>query len=299
MHTTDTGASQTAMEEAKSCLAVLESWEGLWPGARKCKELLDDLAGTAAEAIKAMSNGQVRPSASQSSSAAVVDTPRIPSHSPSRVPDRRSSLIGVPSAMKSSTHQGRRNRSREVRISPHQVPSFRHDRMFLFYIVASRQFVLIHSFTAISQRARSTSRKRPMHDDGFEELTHNASLATVLSSSYPGRSALSSHTAHPFPLTVILHRHRLCWNTLRNLVLISFQRVPMPSTSRSLQLCNCQPRRRTSITTSLCRRVRRTRDGTVTRPQQLAASTITTLRQRQRRSILHISTSARPPMTFL
>lgn len=71
------------------------------------------------------------------------------------------------------------------------------------------QFVLIR-FTAISQRARSTSRKRPVHDEGFEELSHNASLAGVLSGSYPGRSTLSSHSSpvsahsHPSPPQTVL-----------------------------------------------------------------------------------------------
>lgn len=130
MHTTDLGASQTAMDEAKSCLAVLESWEGHWPGARKCKELLDDLAVTAADAIKAMSNGQVRVNPTQAPLSHGPLAGRIPSQSPTRAADRRTSLVmgGPPSAMKSGQ---RRNRSREVRISPHQVPSYRHDRKFI------------------------------------------------------------------------------------------------------------------------------------------------------------------------
>lgn len=132
MHTTDSGAAQTAMEEAKSCLAVLESWEGHWPGARKCKELLDDLAVTAADAIKGINSGQMRASTSQSSGSNVpaVHHGRIPSQSPSRAPDRRATgpMQAPVSAMKSGQ---RRNRSREVRISPHQIPSYRHDRMCL------------------------------------------------------------------------------------------------------------------------------------------------------------------------
>jgi hypothetical protein len=51
MHVHDTKASVAAMEEAKSCLDAVESWEGIWPGARKCKELLLDLMNTAKEAI--------------------------------------------------------------------------------------------------------------------------------------------------------------------------------------------------------------------------------------------------------
>lgn len=51
MHVQDAKASAVAMEEAKSCLEAVESWEGIWPGARKCKELLIDLMNTAREAI--------------------------------------------------------------------------------------------------------------------------------------------------------------------------------------------------------------------------------------------------------
>lgn len=51
MHVHDPKASAVAMEEAKSCLETVESWEGIWPGARKCKELLLDLMNTAREAI--------------------------------------------------------------------------------------------------------------------------------------------------------------------------------------------------------------------------------------------------------
>jgi len=58
MHVHDPKASAIAMEEAKACLEAVESWEGIWPGARKCKELLLDLMNTAREAImKASRNG--------------------------------------------------------------------------------------------------------------------------------------------------------------------------------------------------------------------------------------------------
>lgn len=51
MHASDPRAATAAMEEAKSTLTALESWEGQWPGARKCKELLIDLINTANDAI--------------------------------------------------------------------------------------------------------------------------------------------------------------------------------------------------------------------------------------------------------
>jgi hypothetical protein len=52
MHCPDPRAAATAMDEAKSCLTALESWEGHWPGARKCKELLAELTHTAEAAIR-------------------------------------------------------------------------------------------------------------------------------------------------------------------------------------------------------------------------------------------------------
>lgn len=52
MHVTDPKAASLAMNEAQSCLPALESWEGHWPGARKCKELLEELMATAREAIQ-------------------------------------------------------------------------------------------------------------------------------------------------------------------------------------------------------------------------------------------------------
>jgi hypothetical protein len=51
MHAPEPRAASAAMDEAKSALAALESWEGRWPGARRCKELLTELTDTATEAI--------------------------------------------------------------------------------------------------------------------------------------------------------------------------------------------------------------------------------------------------------
>jgi hypothetical protein len=55
MHVQDPVAANTAMEEVQSCLGALESWEGIWPGARKVKELLVELVTTAREAIQTTS----------------------------------------------------------------------------------------------------------------------------------------------------------------------------------------------------------------------------------------------------
>jgi len=55
MHASEPRAATAAMEEAKSTLAALETWEGHWPGAKKCKDLLIDLINTASDAIAALS----------------------------------------------------------------------------------------------------------------------------------------------------------------------------------------------------------------------------------------------------
>ncbi|CAE6514327.1 unnamed protein product [Rhizoctonia solani] len=52
MHATDEGAAQTALAEVDSCLTCLESLEDAWPGARRCKELLEDLQNAAKETMK-------------------------------------------------------------------------------------------------------------------------------------------------------------------------------------------------------------------------------------------------------
>ncbi|CCM02825.1 uncharacterized protein FIBRA_04937 [Fibroporia radiculosa] len=176
MHAPDISASQAAMDEATSCLSILESWEGHWPGARKCKELLEDLTATAREAMKRNANGQ---------NGSVRSSMSSHSMSPAALPEGRvSTVIPMPVTERLIKARPRRNRSRDPRFSPH-------------HSVSGLQF------RADSQRARSTSRKRP-HDD---DLVHDANQAVygALSTSYPGRSNLSSHSSpasansHPSP----------------------------------------------------------------------------------------------------
>ena len=52
MHTQDGPASNYAIHEAASCIDVISEWEGHWPGATKCKELLNDLITTARNATQ-------------------------------------------------------------------------------------------------------------------------------------------------------------------------------------------------------------------------------------------------------
>ena len=132
MHTTDLGASRTAMEEARSCLGYLETWEGSWPGARKCKELLDDLIGTASDAIRtAMANqaGMPPPTPSNPSSNPQSNMSSGPASPSPLASGSMAAPINVPSSADRMKH--RRNRSRDPRLSPRLIPQsgyHRHNR---------------------------------------------------------------------------------------------------------------------------------------------------------------------------
>lgn len=145
MHVTDPGASHVAMEEARSCLQVLESWEGHWPGARKCKELLEDLAATASEAIRNATNGQPRGHTPASSSS---------SASPSMRSDTRP--VAMPVSERLIKGRPRRTRSRDVGMSPRQTQNpmhFRADCECLFRCFGSHcahRAFSIHSFYCIA-----------------------------------------------------------------------------------------------------------------------------------------------------
>ena len=80
MHISDKESARSALAEAESCFEVITAWEGIWPGARKCKELLQDLANTAKEAI---SRGPPMQSTREEGSPFVSDisSPRSPSRS--------------------------------------------------------------------------------------------------------------------------------------------------------------------------------------------------------------------------
>lgn len=152
MHTTDLGASQMAMDEAKSCLGILEGWEGYWPGARKCKELLEDLAGTAGEAIRALQNQnpqnqqQQQQNVQTPSNMSNASTPstKISSGTASPSAMQQDTRMAAPTGVPSSSSErmlkskARRNRSRDVRLSPRLVPQsgyHRHDRKSFCYFL--------------------------------------------------------------------------------------------------------------------------------------------------------------------
>lgn len=121
MHTPDPTAAQAAMDEATSCLPMLEQWEAQWPGARKCKELLEEITATAREAMRTnasnRANGSIR-SPTSSTSPIGIPEGRMSAAVPMLVSER---LIKA---------KPRRNRSRDPRFSTHQaIPSmqFRQD----------------------------------------------------------------------------------------------------------------------------------------------------------------------------
>lgn len=89
--------------------------------------------------------------------------------SPSLPEGRMSAAVPMPISERLIRGKMRRNRSRDPRLASISGLQFRPD----------------------SQRARSTSRKRP-HDD---DLVPDSQSFSVLSSSYPGRSSLSNHSS--------------------------------------------------------------------------------------------------------
>jgi hypothetical protein len=124
MHTTDVRAAAVTLEEAKGTLSALETWEGQWPGARKCKELLIEVINTATEAIakhqKDVNSGVVSPTSPTS-----------------RHERRRSVTIGntpttIPPGRVMKPSRTRRNQSRDpgttssrrmAAVSPYRVDS--------------------------------------------------------------------------------------------------------------------------------------------------------------------------------
>lgn len=53
MHAPNPKTASSSLDTARSSLVALQAWEGHWPGARKCRELLNDLTNTAVEAMNA------------------------------------------------------------------------------------------------------------------------------------------------------------------------------------------------------------------------------------------------------
>lgn len=138
MHCPDARTAAVAMDEAKSCLTALESWEGHWPGARKCKELLMELTNTAEEAIR-KSSGDTRQGQMM---------PMPPPVAPAML-ERRRSLVSPSSQVPTV--------NRPIKSKPRKISRSRDP-------VSTRRSMVSSPYRVDSQRNRSTSRKRG-HDE--------------------------------------------------------------------------------------------------------------------------------------
>ncbi|KAF9221902.1 hypothetical protein BS17DRAFT_796729 [Gyrodon lividus] len=158
MHSPDPKAAATAMDEAKGCLPTIESWEGHWPGARKCKELLTELTNTADEAIRKASNDDRQ----------ITGLQMAQNVAPAAL-ERRRSLVASSSSGQLSTV------NRPIKMKPRKISRSRDTNCTRRPLATSpyrvdckaniRSLIMLAdiSWTA-AQRNRSTSRKRG-HDE--------------------------------------------------------------------------------------------------------------------------------------
>jgi hypothetical protein len=189
MHASEQRAASAAMDEAKSTLVALESWEGQWPGAKKCKELLIDLINTATEAI--IQGGREKSS--------VGTTPT----SPATHERRRSVTIGTvttgPAPGRVVKGRPRRNQSRDHSTSNRRlaaVSPYRVDAGTSLY-PGHECSVYPASNIFLGQRARSTSRKRGHDDAEGLERTNATPFYQSFSSPNSGTRAGSSTNSSP------------------------------------------------------------------------------------------------------
>ncbi|KAF8450778.1 fungal-specific transcription factor domain-containing protein [Boletus edulis BED1] len=184
MHSPDTKTAATAMDEAKSCLPIIESWEGHWPGARKCKELLAELTSTADEAIRGTSNDipgiplaqSIAPAALESRGSLVSSLGQVPTmNRPVKTkPPRRISRSRDPTSTR-----------RPPAASPYRVDCKGDMRSVM---------MLADSSWTVAQRNRSTSRKRG-HDESEGIRPSNLSAYSGVFSSPPMGGKSSPHSS--------------------------------------------------------------------------------------------------------
>ncbi|KAJ7068066.1 fungal-specific transcription factor domain-containing protein [Mycena amicta] len=169
MHSSEPRAASAAMDEAKSTLGALESWEGSWPGARKCKELLMELTTTAADAVAQSSN---EPSATAAANASNRERDRE---------RRRSVTIATGSSSgRVVKNKPRRNQSRDPGTT------------------SSRRLAAVSPYRVDSaQRARSSSRRRG-HDDGDGNERGSKSIGGY----YQSFASPTSTSPHSSPASV-------------------------------------------------------------------------------------------------
>ncbi|KAF7342801.1 hypothetical protein MSAN_01995800 [Mycena sanguinolenta] len=146
MHSSEPRAASAAMDEARSSLNVLESWEEHWPGARKCKEILIELTSTASAAV---AQGMSETTPPLPAAGPSVSAGRVRRRSGAIATRSRAGSASGSESEKVAKNKPRRNQSRDpgtsirplATVSPYRVDS--------------------------AQRRRSTSRRRG-HDDGEE-----------------------------------------------------------------------------------------------------------------------------------
>ncbi|PPQ77711.1 hypothetical protein CVT25_011146 [Psilocybe cyanescens] len=191
MHASEPRAANAAMEEAKSTLTALESWEGQWPGARKCKELLTDLINTATEAIAKGPKGPagqmpVQTTTSTTAHPISVSTPATSTHERRRSVTIASGSTGGSSASRVVKGRSRRTLSRDTAGTG-----------------SNRRLAAVSPYRVDSgQRARSSSRKRG-HDD-TEGLDRAAPSPYYQSFSSPGAAPRAGSSTHSSPASVNL-----------------------------------------------------------------------------------------------
>ncbi|KAH9007096.1 fungal-specific transcription factor domain-containing protein [Lactarius hatsudake] len=155
MHVADPVAANTAMEEVQSCLGALETWEGIWPGARKVKELLIELVTTAREAV--LANQTTSPTADSSTAPAPAPTPTNVTFATPSVPQDK----GRRHSFTTSSRLGKSKSNLRRNLSPDAGRT-------------SRPTQTSTTLRFESQRARSASRKRG-HDETEESPTQPSS----------------------------------------------------------------------------------------------------------------------------
>jgi hypothetical protein len=194
MHVQDPVAANTAMEEVQSCLGALEAWEGIWPGARKVKELLIDLVTTAREAVAANQTTN----ATTSTCTAPAPTPAtvaFATPSVSQDKGRRHSFTASSRLAKSKSNL-RRNLSPDTGRPSRSTQT---SATLRFECECQATFscycfeILTDPFSNVAQRARSASRKRG-HDETEESPTQSGPYRLQYQLGF-GRTNLSPHSS--------------------------------------------------------------------------------------------------------
>ncbi|TFY72503.1 hypothetical protein EVG20_g500 [Dentipellis fragilis] len=179
MHVTDAKAANAALEEARSCVTALESWEGSWPGARKCKELLSELMITAREAVSSAQNSNGNSAVMSGSS-----TAPFPSMPPFDQQKGRRHSFTTTSSVAGRAFRNKPRSGTGRTLSPDAAR-------------LARPLNVSSALRYESQRARSTSRKR-----GHDETEDSSDLPgpsrpfrLSFTAGHSGRSNLSPHSS--------------------------------------------------------------------------------------------------------